>query len=177
MIVVVNLDLLVGAMVCQVSPLSSYSFSPFPYRTLWSADKDYQTINEYAHSLGFEGDIQPWDWGYYSEKYKNEKYAVSDEAVKPYFELESAKQAVFMLANKLYGLEFKPAEGVAKYHEDVVVFVQRQNAHAAGVIDHLAGGGVAVGQFHLIHVDLHNAAVKNGLAAQCFFIQFHAWTS
>ena len=86
------------------------------------ADKDYKTINEYAHSLGFEGDIQSWDWAYYSEKYKNEKYAVSDEAVKPYLELESAKQAVFMLAGKLYGLEFKPAEGVAKYHEDVTVY-------------------------------------------------------
>ena len=86
------------------------------------ADKDYQTINEYAHSLGFEGDIQSWDWGYYSEKYKNEKYAVSDEAIKPYLELENVKQAVFMLANKLYGLEFKPAEGVAKYHEDVSVY-------------------------------------------------------
>ena len=86
------------------------------------ADKDYQTINAYAHSLGFKGDIQPWDFSYYSEKYKNEKYAVSDEAVKPYLELENVKQAVFMLANKLYGLEFKPAEGVAKYHEDVAVY-------------------------------------------------------
>ena len=85
-------------------------------------DKDYQTINAYAKSLGFKGDIQPWDWGYYSEKYKNEKYAVSDEAVKPYLELENVKQAVFMLANKLYGLKFKPAEGVAKYHEDVTVY-------------------------------------------------------
>ena len=85
-------------------------------------DKDYQTINEYAQSLGFKGDIQSWDWSYYSEKYKNEKYAVSDEAVKPYLELENVKQAVFMLANKLYGLEFKPAEGVAKYHEDVTVY-------------------------------------------------------
>ena len=97
------------------------------------ADKDYQTINEYAHSLGFEGDVQPWDWAYYSEKYKNEKYAVSDEAVKPYLELENVKQAVFMLANKLYGLEFKPAEGVAKYHEDVTVYeVSESNG------DHLA---------------------------------------
>ena len=86
------------------------------------ADKDYKTINEYAQSLGFKGDIKPWDWSYYSEKYKNEKYAISDEAVKPYLELENVKQAVFMLANKLYGLEFKPAEGVAKYHEDVTVY-------------------------------------------------------
>ncbi|MBR3677681.1 MAG: M3 family metallopeptidase [Alistipes sp.] len=97
------------------------------------ADKDYQRINEYAHSLGFEGDIQPWDWGYYSEKYKNEKYAVSDEAVKPYLELESAKQAVFMLAGKLYGLQFKPAEGVSTYHEDVTVY---EVSEANG--DHLA---------------------------------------
>ena len=97
------------------------------------ADKDYQTINAYAHSLGFVGDIQPWDFSYYSEKYKNEKYAVSDEAVKPYLELENVKQAVFMLANKLYGLEFKPAEGVAKYHEDVVVY---EVSEANG--DHLA---------------------------------------
>ena len=86
------------------------------------ADKDYQTINEYAHSLGFKGDVQPWDWAYYSEKYKNEKYAISDEAVKPYLELENVKQAVFMLANKLYGLEFKPAEDIAKYHEDVTIY-------------------------------------------------------
>ena len=97
------------------------------------ADKDYQTLNDYAHSLGFKGDIQPWDWAYYSEKYKNEKYAVSDEAVKPYLELENVKQAVFMLANKLYGLEFKPAEGVAKYHEDVAVY---EVSEANG--DHLA---------------------------------------
>ena len=97
------------------------------------ADKDYQTINAYAQSLGFKGDIQPWDWGYYSEKYKNEKYAVSDEAVKPYLELESAKQAVFMLAGKLYGLQFKPAEGVSTYHEDVTVY---EVSEANG--DHLA---------------------------------------
>ena len=92
------------------------------------ADKDYQTINAYAHSLGFKGDIQPWDFSYYSEKYKNEKYAVSDEAVKPYLELENVKQAVFMLAGKLYGLEFKPAEGVAKYHEDVAVYEVSERA-------------------------------------------------
>ena len=99
------------------------------------ADKDYQTINAYAKSLGFEGDIQPWDWSYYSEKYKNEKYAISDEAVKPYLELENVKQAVFMLADKLYGLKFKPAEGVAKYHEDVTVYeVSEENGKHLAIL-------------------------------------------
>ncbi|MBR2961981.1 MAG: M3 family peptidase, partial [Alistipes sp.] len=69
-----------------------------------AADADYKTINDYAASLGFEGELMPWDFGYYSERYKKEKYAVSDEQIKPYLQLESVKEAVFMLANRLYGI-------------------------------------------------------------------------
>ena len=86
------------------------------------ADKDYATLNEYARSLGFEGDLMPWDISYYSEKYKNERYAVSDEQIKPYLELESVKAAVFMLANRLYGLTFTPAENIPVYHPDVTAY-------------------------------------------------------
>ena len=86
------------------------------------AQKDYDTINAYAKSLGLEGDVMPWDWAYYSEKYKNEKYAVSNEQIKPYLQLENVKAAVFMLANKLYGINFTPAENIAVYHPDVTAY-------------------------------------------------------
>lgn len=86
------------------------------------AQKDYDTINAYAKSLGLEGDVMPWDWGYYNEKYKNEKYAVSDEQIKPYLQLENVKSAVFMLANKLYGINFTPAENITVYHPDVTAY-------------------------------------------------------
>ena len=86
------------------------------------AEKDCRTVAEYAASLGLEGELMPWDFGYYSEKYKNEKYAVSDEQIKPYLQLDKAKAAVFMLANKLYGLNFTPAEGVAVYHPEVTAY-------------------------------------------------------
>ena len=86
------------------------------------ADKDYETINKYAQSLGFEGDLQPWDWGYYNEKYKHEKYALNDELVKPYLKLENVKEGVFMLANRLYGLTFTPREDIAVYHPDVTAY-------------------------------------------------------
>lgn len=86
------------------------------------ADRDYATINEFAHSRGFEGDIMPWDWAYWSDKYKQERYALNDELVKPYFKLENVKKGVFMLAEKLYGLTFTPREDISVYHPDVTAY-------------------------------------------------------
>ena len=86
------------------------------------ADQDYATLSAYAASQGLEGQLMPWDWAYYSEKYKNEKYALSDEMVKPYFKLENVKKGVFLLANKLYGLNFTPNGQIEVYHPDVTAY-------------------------------------------------------
>ncbi len=86
------------------------------------ADADYRTLSEYAASKGFEGELMPWDWAYYSEQYKDEKYALSDELVKPYFKLENVKKGVFMLANKLYGLNFTETKEIEGYHEETTVY-------------------------------------------------------
>ncbi len=86
------------------------------------ADKDYRTISDYAASKGFEGELMPWDWAYYNEQYKDEKYALSDELVKPYFKLENVKKGVFMLANKLYGLNFTETKEIEGYHPETTVY-------------------------------------------------------
>ena len=86
------------------------------------ADADYCMVADYAASLGFKGELMPWDWAYYTEKYKDEKYALNDELVKPYLKLENVKKGVFMLANKLYGLNFTPNEKIAVYHPDVTAY-------------------------------------------------------
>ncbi len=86
------------------------------------ADKDYATIGAYAATLGHEGALMPWDWGYYTQRYKDEKYALNDELVKPYFQLENVKKGVFMLANKLYGLNFTPNAEIDVYHPDVTAY-------------------------------------------------------
>ena len=52
------------------------------------ADRDYRTIADYAARLGLEGDLMPWDWAYYTQRYKDEKYALNDELVKPFFRLD-----------------------------------------------------------------------------------------
>ena len=86
------------------------------------ADADYRTVGEYAAAHGFEGELMPWDWAYWSDKYKNEKYALNAELVKPYFELEHVKKGVFLLAEKLYGLKFTPNPAIEVYHPDVTAY-------------------------------------------------------
>ena len=90
--------------------------------TMGYAKKDVATVTEFAHSLGFEGDLMPWDWGYYNEKFKEAKYSINDEQIKPYLKLENAVDAVFMLAGKLYGLTFTPAPEIETYHPEASAY-------------------------------------------------------
>ncbi|MBO7282460.1 MAG: M3 family metallopeptidase, partial [Alistipes sp.] len=90
--------------------------------TLNYAYKDVATVTKYAQSLGFEGELMPWDWGYYNEKYKEFAYSINDEQIKPYLQLENAKDAVFMLATKLYGLTFTPAPEIETYDPEATVY-------------------------------------------------------
>ncbi len=84
--------------------------------------ENYNEIVKYAEANGFEGDFMPWDFAYYSEKYKDENYSLNDELVKPYLELSSVRRGVFMLATKLYGVTFEEVNGVEVFHKDVEVF-------------------------------------------------------
>ena len=86
------------------------------------AKKDVQAVTEFAKTLGFEGELMPWDWGYYNEKYKEAKYSINDEQIKPYLELSKAKEAVFMLAGKLYGLTFTQVDNIETYHPEATVY-------------------------------------------------------
>lgn len=86
------------------------------------AREEMEELKTYAKELGLEGEFMPWDFSYYSEKLKEEKYSLNDEILKPYFELESVKSAVFGLATKLYGITFVKNNDIAVYHEEVEVF-------------------------------------------------------
>ncbi len=66
--------------------------------------------------------LQPWDWWYYAEKLRAEKYNLNEEEIKPYFELSNVRRGVFGVANKLYGLKFEPMEGMPVYNKEVEVF-------------------------------------------------------
>lgn len=86
------------------------------------AKKDLAQVQEYANKNGFVGDLQRWDFSYWSERLKNEKYAMDPEMMKPYFQLENVKRGIFALADTLYGLKFVENDKIQKYHPDVMVY-------------------------------------------------------
>ena len=87
-----------------------------------SALRDVADIQKYAARNGFKEKLMPWDFSYWSEKYRDEKYAINEELLKPYFELGSVQAAIFDLANRLYGLQFTENPEIPVYHPDVKAF-------------------------------------------------------
>ena len=91
--------------------------------SLPAAKAEVKELYEYARANGFEdSEIQPWDFGFWSEKLKDARYSINDEQLKPYFRLESCIDAAFGLAGKLYGLTFEERKDIPVYHPDVKVY-------------------------------------------------------
>ena len=86
------------------------------------AEKEMKEVQDYANAHGFVGQIQRWDFSYWSEKLKNDKYAMDPNMFKPYFKLENVKKGVFDLADRLYNIEFRENKQIEKYHPDVTVY-------------------------------------------------------
>lgn len=85
-----------------------------------TAHKEVEEIETLARrSEGNDFQLMPWDFSYYAEKLKNEKYALDEEALRPYFELSKVKKGVFGLATRLYGISFKENKNIPVYHRDV----------------------------------------------------------
>ena len=88
-----------------------------------TAMEEVKELEDYAHAHGFyAAHLQPWDFSYYSKKLKQEKYAISDDDLRPYFELENVKKGVFGLAEKLYGLKFKENKNIQVYNPEVTAY-------------------------------------------------------
>ena len=90
--------------------------------------------------------LEPWDWFYYTEKIRKEKYDLSDEETKPYFSAKNVTDGMFYVANKLYGLEFAERNDIPLYHPDVKTYeVKRDNKHVG-----------------ILMIDYHPRASKRG---------------
>lgn len=87
-----------------------------------AARAEVAELQAFADSLGLNDQLQPWDFSYYSKKLKDAKYSISDDILRPYFELEAVKQGVFGLANRLYGLTFVQDTNIQVYNPEVSAY-------------------------------------------------------
>jgi len=86
------------------------------------ARRDVKQVADYASAHGHAGELMPWDFAYWSERLKNDRYSLSDSMLKPYFRLESVQEALFMLAGKLYGITFRRNKDIEVWHPDVEAY-------------------------------------------------------
>ena len=86
------------------------------------AKNEYEEVHEFAKKLGASFTLERWDWMYYSEKLKKEKFNVNDEMTRPYFKLETVQKGIFNLANLLYNVTFKENKNLPVYHPDVKAY-------------------------------------------------------
>lgn len=97
---------------------------------------EVKEIEEFARKS--EGDafkLMPWDYSYWSDKLKNERYSFNDEDLKPYFELERTIDGVLGLATRLYGYKFKENKNIPVYHPDVKAYeVFEKDGSVLGVL-------------------------------------------
>ena len=83
-----------------------------------------QALKELEELKTFSGltDFQQWDFAYYAEKLKQERYQIDDSLLKPYLALDKAVEGMFAVAHKLYGLHFTLTNEVEKYHPEVQTY-------------------------------------------------------
>jgi peptidyl-dipeptidase Dcp len=105
------------------------------------ANSDAEKLTEMMHADGVNGDLEPWDWRFYSARRRQELHDLDEAELKPYFQLDRMIEASFDCATRLFGLQFKPLD-VPLYHADCRAWeVTRDGAHVAVFIgDYFARG-------------------------------------
>jgi peptidyl-dipeptidase Dcp len=86
------------------------------------AEKEIEELSKFAKEIDHINVLQRWDHAYYAEKLKQKKFSLSEEELKPYFQLENVTQGAFDVATKLFGITFKEINTIDKYNEEVTTY-------------------------------------------------------
>ena len=92
-----------------------------------AAENEYKNLENFAKKTDKIDRLEKWDSAYYSEKLKQELFSLDDEQLKPYFKLENVIEGAFVVAKKLFGLQFEEINNIDKYHGDVLTYKVTDN--------------------------------------------------
>ena len=99
------------------------------------AQRELEELRAFARERDDLDDLQAWDVPYYSEQLRQERYALSQQALRPYFPLDRVLSGLFELVRRLFGIEVERVEGFASYHPDVALYhVRRDGEHIASFL-------------------------------------------
>ena len=102
---------------------------------LEASKRDLAEMQKIANKEGANFKLASWDWWYYAEKLRKEKYDLDENEIKPYLLLSNVREGMFHVANKLYGITFTQRTDLPKYHADVETFeVKEADGSPVGIL-------------------------------------------
>ncbi|OYQ43369.1 peptidase M3 [Flavobacterium cyanobacteriorum] len=114
---------------------------------LAKARAEEQDIRKMMAADGIKENVQPYDWRYYTEKIRKQRFDLDEQEIKPYFSLDNVRNGIFMVTEQLYGLKYRQLTDVPAYHEDVSVWevMEKDGTHLG-----------------ILYMDMHPRASKRG---------------
>ncbi len=92
-------------------------------------------IQKMMYKEGIKDKVQPYDWRYYTEKIRKQRFDLDEQELKPYFSLDNVRKGVFQVTENLYGLKFKQLTDIPVYHEEVTAWeVTEANGTHVGIL-------------------------------------------
>ncbi len=102
---------------------------------LEKAKKEAKDLQAKISEGGESFNLEPYDWRYYTEKIRKERYEINEEEIREYFSLDNVRDGIFDLCDRLYGLQFVKLDNVPVYHSEVVAYeVKEKNGQHVGVL-------------------------------------------
>ncbi|HEX2975398.1 MAG TPA: M3 family metallopeptidase, partial [Bacteroidales bacterium] len=145
------------------TPVNVYDFLMKLWKpALPNSKKEVAEMQKIIDREGGSFKLQPWDWWYYAEKVRKEKYDLDDSQLRPYFKLSGVRDGMFMVANKLYGITFTQRTDLPVYEKDVEVFeVKEADGKPLGILylDYYPRPGKGAGAWC---TDFRSAITENG---------------
>jgi peptidyl-dipeptidase Dcp len=95
------------------------------------AKAEAKELQEMMNKEGIKGKLQAYDWRYYAEKVRKQKYDLDEQELKPYFSLNAVRDGIFTVCKNLYGITFKELTNLPKYHEEVSIYqvLEKDGSH------------------------------------------------
>lgn len=115
--------------------------------SLAKANEEIAEIKTMMNKDGISGDVQPWDYSFYSEKIRKAKFDLDEQELAPYFSIEGVREGIFMVTNKLWGLKYKQLTNVPVYHPDATTW------------EVMEADGTHLG---ILYMDMHPRSSKRG---------------
>ena len=116
------------------TPENVYNF----LNTVWDpalkrAKEERADMQKIINREGGNFKLQSWDWWYYAEKVRADKYNLNEDEIKPYLTLDNVREGIFYVTNKLYGLTYKKRDDIPVYHPEVEAFevIDNDGTHLA----------------------------------------------